>query len=331
MADPSRRLRIGTLGAAAITPAALVKPARSVPRAEVVAVAARDRARAERFTAKHAIARVHGSYAELIADPDIDAVYNPLPNSLHGEWTIAALEAGKHVLCEKPFTSNAAEAQQVADTARRTGNVVMEAFHYRYHPVMQRAVEVVRSGEIGEIRWVDAWMQAPLMKRQDIRYELDLAGGATMDLGAYTTHQVRTLTGLEPKVSAARAKERSPGVDRWMRAHLSFPSGALGRTTVSLYGAVPLSLGFHAIGSLGQLKVVNPTLPSIYSRFTVKVGGRRRRERFPRRPTYTYQLEAFVAAVLDGAPVLTPPEDSVANMAVIDAIYTAAGLSPRAS
>jgi predicted dehydrogenase len=322
-------LRIGTLGAAAITPAALVKPARDVARAEVVAVAARDRDRAEAFATKHDIGRVHGSYDDLLADPDVDAVYNPLPNSLHAPWTIAALEAGKHVLCEKPFTSNTDEAREVAAVAERTGLVVMEAFHYRYHPLMRRAVEVASSGELGDLRFVEAWMQAPLFKRRDIRFELDLAGGATMDLGAYTTHQVRTLMAEEPRVTAATAKERSPGVDRWMRAELAFPSGAVGRTTVSLYGGVPLRLGFHLVGTKGVLKVLNPTLPSMYSRFSARIGGHRRRESFPRRPTYTYQLEAFVAAVLDGEPLLTPPADSIANMKVIDDIYTAAGLRPR--
>ena len=329
MSTPSSPLRIGTLGAATITPAALIKPARTNDRVEVGAVAARDRPRADAFAAKHSIPVVHGSYGELLEDPSIDAIYNPLPNGLHAEWTIAALEAGKHVLCEKPFTNNAAEARDVAAAAERTGLVVMEAFHYRYHPLMQRAVEVARSGELGELRMVEAWLQAPILKRHDIRYDLALGGGAGMDMGAYTTHQVRTLLGEEPTVTAARAKESSPGVDRWMRAELAFPSGAIGRTTVSLFGAVPVRVGFHLIGSKGVLKVLNPAQPAIYSRFTVKIGDHRRRETFSRTPTYTYQLEAFAAAVLDGAPVLTPPADSIANMEVIDAIYTAAGLPLR--
>ena len=172
-------------------------------------------------------------------------------------------------------------------------------------------------------------MQVPLFKRRDIRFEADLAGGATMDLGAYTTHQVRTLAGAEPAVTAARAKERSPGVDRWMRAELAFPGGAVGETTVSLYGGVPLRLGFRVVGSRGELRVTNPTLPSTWSRFRVRVDDTTRRESFPRTATYRHQLEAFAAAILDGTPVLTPPADAVANMAVIDAIYTAAGLSPR--
>jgi predicted dehydrogenase len=306
-----------------------VKPAAAVDRAEVVAVAARDRARAERFATRHGIDRVHGSYAELLEDPGIDAVYNPLPNGLHAEWTIAALEAGKHVLCEKPFTANADEAREVAAAADRTGLVVMEAFHYRYHPLMCRAVEICRSGELGEIRSADAWMQAPIFKPGDIRYRYDLAGGAQMDLGAYTTHQVRTLTGREPEVVHATVRRHSERIDRWMRAELSFGDGVTGRTTVSLYGAVPVRLGFHVLGTEGELKVMNPTLPSMYSRFTVRAAGGTRRERFPRTPTYTYQLEAFADAVLDGVPLLAPLGDSIANMEAIDAVYVAAGLSPR--
>jgi predicted dehydrogenase len=136
-------LRIGTLGAARITPAALIRPAAKRGDAVVVAVAARDRAKAERFAAKRDIPRVHDSYAALIADPEVEAIYNPLPNGLHGHWTIAALEAGKHVLCEKPFTANAEEAEAVAAVAERTGLVVMEAFHYRYHPLARRVREIL--------------------------------------------------------------------------------------------------------------------------------------------------------------------------------------------
>ena len=204
-------VRIGILGAAKIAPSALVKPARDVERVEVVAVAARDRVRADAFASKWSIPKVHDSYEALVADAEVDAIYNPLPNGLHAPWTIAALEAGKHVLCEKPLTSNADQARQVAAVAERTGNVLMEAFHYRYHPLMVRAVEVAQSGELGELRHVESWMQIPLLKRHDIRFDLSLAGGAVMDLGCYSIHQLRSLTGEEPKVVAASAKERAPG------------------------------------------------------------------------------------------------------------------------
>ena len=144
-------VRIGILGAARIAPSAVIKPARNVAGATIGAVAARDRARAQEFATKHGIPNVRDSYEALISDPDLDAIYNPLPNGLHAEWTIAALEAGKHVLCEKPFTANAKEAEAVAAVAARTGLVVMEAFHYRYHPLAQRMRDIVDSGELGTI------------------------------------------------------------------------------------------------------------------------------------------------------------------------------------
>src|SRR5689334_25050363 len=167
-------VRIGILGAARIAPAAAIKPARAVGEATIGAVAARDRSRADAFASKHGIPRVHASYADLVADPDLDAIYNPLPNGLHAEWTIAALEAGKHVLCEKPFTANAKEAEDVAAVASRTGLVVMEAFHYRYHPLAHRMREIVDSGELGTTRHVEAALCFPLPKFSDIRYQYDL-------------------------------------------------------------------------------------------------------------------------------------------------------------
>ncbi len=193
-------VRIGVLGAARIAPAALLKPARNVARAEVVAIAARDPARAEKFATKHGVPAVFADYMALIDAPDIDAIYNPLPNGLHAQWTTAALEAGKHVLCEKPLTANAAEAEQLGAVAQRTGRVLMEAFHWRYHPLAQRMVEIVRGGELGPLRHVSASLCFPLPLFSDIRYRYDLGGGALMDAGCYTVHIVRTLGGEEPEV-----------------------------------------------------------------------------------------------------------------------------------
>ena len=142
-------MRIGLLGAARIAPAALMRPARVVDGVEVAAVAARDRGRAEAFATKYGIATVHDSYADVVEDPTLDAVYVPLPNGLHATWTLAAIKAGKHVLCEKPFTSNADQAREVAAAADGSGLVVMEAFHYRYHPLARRMEELVHGGELG--------------------------------------------------------------------------------------------------------------------------------------------------------------------------------------
>jgi predicted dehydrogenase len=323
------KVRIGILGAARIAPSAASKPARNVSEAEIVAVAARDRSRAEAFAKKRGVPKVCESYAALVADPDVDAIYNPLPNGLHAEWTIAALEAGKHVLCEKPFTANAKEAEDVAAVASRTGLVVMEAFHYRYHPLAARMRAIVESGELGTIQRVETALCFPLPKFSDIRYQYDLAGGALMDVGTYTVHMARLLGCEEPEVVSAEPKLRTPDVDRAMRAELSFPSGHTGRITCSMWSSWVFQAYARVVGDQGRMDVINPTSPQIWHRMRVTSHGHRRTEKFSRRPTYEFQLEAFCAAVLRGEPTLTPPADSIANMRVLDAIYVAAGMNPR--
>jgi predicted dehydrogenase len=323
------RLRIGMLGAARITPGALLKPARQIPEITVAAVAARDPERARRFAAKHRIRRVHDSYQELIDDPAIDAIYNPLPNSLHARWTLRAIEAGKHVLCEKPFAANAAEAAEVAAAARVSGLVVMEAFHFRYHPLASRMQDVVSGGEIGPLRYLEASLCFPLPRFSDIRYSYALAGGATMDAGCYAINWLRMLGPGEPEVLSAQAKLHSPDVDRAMAASFRFAGGVLGRMTTSLWSGQVLRLDAKAVGDQGVMRVFNYVSPQNYNRLTVRADGYTRRERVSGEPSYTYQLRAFAAAVLHGDPVLTTPEDAVANMTVIDAVYQAAGLPRR--
>ena len=218
-------LRIGILGAARIAPLALIKPAKGNVEVVVAAVAARDAARAQAFAAKHGIARVHEDYETLIADPDLDAIYIPLPNGLHGRWIRAALGTGKHVLCEKPFTANAAEAREIAELAAKSGRVMMEAFHYRYHPLALRVEQIIASGELGTLERVEAALCFPLPKFSDIRYNYSLAGGATMDAGCYAVDMARTFGGGTPEVVSAQAKLRDPQIDRAMTAELRFPAG----------------------------------------------------------------------------------------------------------
>ncbi|GAA5188785.1 Gfo/Idh/MocA family oxidoreductase [Rugosimonospora acidiphila] len=316
------------LGAARIAPAALIKPARAVPDAMVAAVAARDPERARAFAARHSIPRVHPDYDQLLADPELDAVYIPTPNGLHARWTLAALAAGKHVLCEKPLTSNEDQAREVADAADAAGLVVMEAFHYRYHPVMARVRGLIDEGAIGAVRHVRATMCFPLPRFSDIRYRLDLAGGAMMDAGCYAVNALR-LIGGEPKVSSARATLRSPGVDRAMTARLDFPDGATGELIASLWSRHLLGLSLRVTGDAGWLRVFNYLMPGMYHRLTWHSGGRTHRERVAGESTYTHQLRAFVSAVREDAPVPTSARDGVANMRVIDDIYRAAGLAPR--
>ena len=322
-------MQIGVLGAARIAPPALIKPAKANPDVVVAAVAARDVSRARAFAAKHGIARVHDSYEALLADPDLDAIYNPLPNGLHGKWTRAALAAGKHVLCEKPFTANAAEAREIAGVAAQSDRVVMEAFHYRYHPMALRIEEIIASGELGKLERVEAALCFPLPKFSDIRYNYSLAGGATMDAGCYPVHMVRTFGGSTPEVVSAHAKLHDPQIDRAMTAELRFADGHTGRIRCSMWSTRLLGLSAHVVGDQGELRALNPLMPQIYHRLSVRSAAGKRLERFSRRASYAYQLDAFVAAVLRGEPVKTTPEDAIENMSVVDAIYRAAGLPLR--
>ena len=323
-------LRLGVLGAAKITPMALVRPARAVPEVMIAAVAARDPARAEAFARKHGIPKAHKSYADLLADDAIDAIYNPLPNGLHAEWSIRALEAGKHVLCEKPIASNAAEAEQMAAAAARTGRVLVEAFHWRYHPLAARMREVVQT-ELGELRHVEAMLCFPLPFPSDIRYSWELAGGAMMDAGCYTVNMVRWLASAEPEVVSAEAKLARPKVDRYMRAELLFPGGCSGRVTASLFSARLLAIALRAEGSAGEMRVLNPLAPQFYHSLKIIRPGRTTRERISGDATYTCQLRAFVEHVRGGKPMSSDARDAINNMRVIDAIYRAAGLPVRGS
>jgi predicted dehydrogenase len=324
-------MRIGVLGAARIAPNALMKPAARVDGVEVAAVAARDPARARAFASRFGVPVAHRSYTELVNDASLDAVYIPLPNGLHHEWTLAALKAGKHVLCEKPFTSNASQAREIAEFP--TDRVVMEAFHYRYHPLARRMEEIVHGGELGEVQRVETSMCFPLPRFSDIRYNYGLAGGALMDAGCYAVHCLRLLAPGTPSVTAAKALplKRDPRIDRAMTAEFAFEgSGATGRIHTSMWSSTLLRIRAAVFGSKGKLVVTNFAVPQLPSRFIVTVGGVRRRETFDREPTYLHQLRAFAAAVAgERGANLTPPPDSVATMSLVDEIYTAAGLPLR--
>src|SRR2546423_1604719 len=182
----------------------------------------------------------------------------------------------------------------VLGAADRNGLVVMEAFHYRYHPLAHRMQEIVASGELGTVQHVETALCFPLPKFSDIRFQYGLAGGATMDVGAYTTHLARLLGGEEPTVTAATAKLRTPDVDRAMQAELAFPGGHTGRVNNSMWSSNVLQTYARVRGDRGELRVINPTNPQMWHRMRVTADGSTRTERFTRRPTYEYQLDAFV-------------------------------------
>jgi predicted dehydrogenase len=325
-------LRIGILGAARIAEAGIVAPAKALG-ARLVGVAARDRVRAEGFAAQHGVERVFDTYEQMIEDPSIDVIYNPLANALHGPWNIRAFAAGKHVLTEKPSASNLSEARDVASVAASAGLAYMEAFHYLFHPVFKRAQALVAEGAIGELRRVATPLLAPAPPDDDARWQWELAGGATMDLGCYGLHAVRTLgsfAGGEPVLTSARAGERTghPGVDEWLTAELSYPSGAV--ATVGCHMAAnTVDLSLTLTGTSGSLRIANFVLPHLDDRIEVSSGKRQWVEHLGTTPSYTYQLRAFDAHIRYGSALAIGVEDSLLQMSLIDAAYEAAGLPCR--
>lgn len=322
-------LRIAVLGAAPVAVYALVRPSRRVPETQVVAVAARDGQRARRFATRHAIPRVHRTYHDVLADPNVDAVYLPLPNSLHARWAIAALRCGKHVLCEKPLASNEEQAVAMKHAAAGSGRLLVEAFHYRYHPLAARLKAIVAGGELGTVRHIDIEFSVPLLDLGSAQFRYELGGGAVMDCGCYAINLLRMLAGTEPEVVGARARTLGKQVDRLMRAWFRLAGGASATITCALLSARGLRLQATVYGSTGRLRVDFPFLPHIWHRVTISTAAGTRRERLAGDTTYVYQLRAFAAAVRDKQPPLTSADDAVLNMHIIDAVYRAAGLRLR--
>ncbi|MGG5258941.1 Gfo/Idh/MocA family protein [Phycicoccus avicenniae] len=326
-------LRIGVLGAARITSLALVEPARATGH-RVVAVAARSRERAVAFAAEHDIERVLGSYQDVIDDPEVEAVYNPLPNAMHGHWNLAVVRAGKHLLTEKPAAANGEEMRTVAEAVRAARVVWLEGFHYPYHPLFLRVREILGAGGIGEVRHVDAPLRMPAPPDDDPRWSSELAGGATMDLGCYSISCLRLLgehAGGEPTLVSATATERPgrPGVDERLSLEVSYPSGATGTGGADMDFA-GRNFSLTVTGSEGSLEVPMFAVPSEDDTLVWRRPGREPAvERLGRRTSYTYQLEAFAAAVREGVPVVTDVDFPVATMTMVDAAYRAAGLDVR--
>lgn len=308
---------------------ALIVPACSVPTVQVTAIAARDSGRAARFARRHKISRVHQTYGDLLADPEIDAIYNPLPNSLHAEWTIRALRAGKHVLCEKPFSSNAREAAEMAEVAHETGLVVSEAFTYRYHPLTRRVREIIAGGELGKVTHLEAQFGFLLPSPNNIRFNFQLAGGALMDCGCYPVSLIRHLAGAEPRVERAEARLFALQVDYKMTANLSFADGRTAHLACDMLSPRLFKSMLRIEGDTGRLRVLNPFHPHWFHWLTVqgvkgKYSGQVRGEN-----AYALQLRAFVRTARGETKLNTDPADAIGNMRVIDAIYEKAGLKFR--
>ncbi|MBT8481800.1 MAG: Gfo/Idh/MocA family oxidoreductase [Myxococcales bacterium] len=323
-------LRLGILGAARIAPFAVIKHARSLDSAEVVAVAEEYHPdeHLQRYAKRYGIPSTYRSFDGLLANPNIDAVYVPLPIGMHADWCIKAIEAGKHVLCEKPFAANAKEVERVLRVADGTSLVVAEAMHFRYHPLVHRVRDILRSGEIGAIESLDASFCA-YWPFTDFRFNYETGGGGTIDMGCYPIGFIRAVTEEEPVVREATAGLYGTLIDRWMRAKMELPAGGQVRLLVSMRSRHVFSLSIKIRGSRGSIRVFNYVKPEVGHRLTVRSNAGVRRERVPGGSTYRAQLKAFVDAVRGRTQPVTTVADSLKNMRVIDAVYRAAGLPVR--
>ena len=322
-------IRVGILGAARIAPAALIDPARARSDVHVVTVAARDPARATAFAAAHGLDDACDDYAALVARDDLDLVYVALPPDLHCRWSIAALEAGKAVLCEKPFALDADEAQRMVDAADRSGGVLIEGFHYRFHALMRKAVAIVRDGLIGDPVGARASVNYPIPTGEgEPRWSAAHGGGAIMDLGCYGLHALRTLLGVEPRILAARTRwER--GVDAASTVRLAF--GDLEAQLSADMAPPEPSTDLVIEGTRGRLQINGLVLPQRSGRLRLTADGPTRDLPIEGASSYAAQLD-HVVGVLRGREVqLTGGADAIANMRAIDSIRAMARASEPAA
>jgi xylose dehydrogenase (NAD/NADP) len=295
---------------------------------QFVAVGSRDGARAEAFARAKGIARTHGSYEALLADPEVDAIYNPLPNSLHVEWSIRALEAGKHVLCEKPLTRHPEDVDRVFDVAEREGRVLAEAFMWRHHPQVARARELLESGAIGDLRVIRSAFAYVQGNPDDIRLQASLDGGGLMDVGCYCVSGCRTLAGAEPESASADYVPGGHGVDVSLVATLRFPGDLLAHFDCGLTYTGGGAL--EAVGSEGSFVLTDPWHGN--DAVIELRRGDGSVERIETGPANSYALELadFEAAVRGDRPGSHPAthpqrrDDALGQARTIAALYTSA-------
>jgi predicted dehydrogenase len=331
-------LRWGIMSTADIGRRKVVPAMQRARRNRVVAVASRDPGRGQEYAAQLGITKVHASYEELLADPEVDAVYIPLPNHLHARWTIAAAQAGKHVLCEKPIALNAQEAERMVAACAAAGVTLMEAFMYRLHPSWVAVREIVASGRIGRLASVQSWFGYYNDDPTDIRNILEVGGGALYDVGCYCINLSRLLMGSEPtRVQATIVRDPKMGIDVLTSGILDFEGDRVATFTCSTRTETDQRV--HIYGTKGRISVGIPfnIPPHGPTEVHVTAGGEApvapNTEVLTFGPTdqYTVQAEQFAAVVLDGTPAPFPASDAVANMRVIDQIFAAGRTSNAAT
>ncbi len=322
-------LRWGVISTANIGVQKVIPGIKAADRCEVVSIASRDAGVAKDVAGRLGIANAYGSYEELVADPDVDAVYIPLPNHLHAEWTIASARAGKHVLCEKPLAMTSAEAEQMVEVCASEGVRLMEAFMYRLHPSWEAVRELVSSGRLGRLQAVQSWFSYFNDDPTNIRNVAEYGGGALMDVGCYPVNLSRMLFDAEPlRVDASVTRDPTTGVDVVTSAILEFESGVADFTCST---RAESDQRVHVYGTKGRISFDIPfnIPPDLPARVFVTSGGDPPVHpdtevlTFDPADQYAVQAERFARAILEDEPTPIPPEDAVANMRVIEAIFAA--------
>ncbi|MFQ3565888.1 MAG: Gfo/Idh/MocA family oxidoreductase [Aggregatilineales bacterium] len=320
----TKPVRWGILSTARIGEKRVIPAIRKSSNGVVAAVASRTLERAQAFAARLQIPVAYGTYEELIAAPDIDAIYISVPNSEHAKWSIRCAEAGKPTLCEKPLASNADEAARMVAAFAERNVLFAEAFMYRFHPQHQRVKALIAMGAIGEPHVINATFSFPVTSENNIRLQKDLAGGALMDVGCYCVNVMRFLTGEEPEGAAAFARfgERS-GVDEVIAGVLRFPSGIVGHFDASLRSQ--RTHCYEVRGSEGRLVVpeafVNYDSDTVIRHWR---GDSYQEYVIPEADHYQLMVEDFANALLNNRPPAFPPADAIANMRVIDRLIASA-------
>jgi predicted dehydrogenase len=316
------RIRWGILSTATIARNALIPAIQASRNGEVVAIASRSYDKAREVAEAHGIPRAYGSYEDLLADPNVDAIYNPLPNDLHAEWSIKAADAGKPVLCEKPLTANAAEARRMVDHFAAKKLLLSEAFMYRHHPQTQRVRQLVDDGAIGELRVIEANYSYFMSNPNDITQFKERAGGGLMDVGCYPVSLMRLMTGEEPSKIASFGTLNTYGVDAQVAAVLQFPSGVVGHMDCGIYTYGRKD--YELRGSEGRITVDDPFVIPRDRATTIHLWRGDSYEPVTVPPAAEYQLmvEDFGDSLLLGKPPLFPAEDGVHMMQALDTLRT---------
>ncbi len=318
-------LRWGVLGAARIARTRVIPAIQQSERGRVIAIASRTRQRAEEIARGANIAQVFDDYQTLLQSDEVDAVYVPLPNSEHHRWVIAAANAGKHVLCEKPLALNAQQAEEMVAAAQRNDVLLAEAFMYRHHPLIKTLLDLLRDNAIGELRLVRSTFSYNLTREGDIRRNADLGGGALLDIGCYCVSLTRLVAGAEPTAVAAVAQNGATGVDESFAGALHFPNGIMATFEVSMQATSNTS--YELIGTEGKIVVRQGfrTYPGEETEIQVHVNDEISRIFVEPADHFQLLFDDFAASVLDGRRLRYGPEDAVANMRVLEQLRTAAG------